>query len=139
MPDDSHGLLETSASLNMNFRSNHSDSFSIKCTTIDEIISQIDIHKCERLIFKIDVESHEPEALEGAKQCISKFRPLIFLEILPDSDIDFFYRWAYQNNYNHCKITPPNKAVKTRFIEGKLGSRDHLFFPEETDLRHWLT
>jgi FkbM family methyltransferase len=139
MPDDRHGLLETSASLNKNFRGNHSDSFNIKCTTIDKVLSQIQFKMHDKLVFKIDVESHEPEALEGAQACISKFRPLIFLEILPDSDINFFYKWAYQNNYNHCTLLSPNKAIKSRTIEGNLGLRDHLFYPEETSLEHWLS
>ena len=139
MPDDRHGLLETSASLNKEFRENHSDFFNIKCTTIDKIFQKINFELCERLVFKIDVESHEPEVLEGAQKCISKFRPLIFLEILPDSDINFFYKWAYQNNYNHCTLSPPNNVLKSRVIEGKLGSRDHLFYPEETSLHYWLT
>lgn len=139
MPDNSHGLLETSASLNKNFRSRHSDSFDIKCTTIDKILSKMNFEMCEKLVFKIDIESHEPEALEGAQECISKFRPLIFLEILPNSDINFFYKWAYQNNYNHCSLLPPNKVSKSSIIESKPGARDHLFFPDETSLKYWLT
>ena len=139
MPDDRHGLLETSASLNKNFRGNHSNSFDIKCSTIDKILKEINFKMCERLILKIDVESHEPEALEGAQNCISKFRPLIFIEILPDSDINYFYRWAYQNKYDHCALSPPNKVLKSRTIEGKLGLRDHLFLPEETSLEYWFT
>lgn len=138
MPDNTHGLLETSASLNKNFRNSHSDSFNIKCTTLDEISNQLDLKACERLIFKIDVESHEPEVLEGSNECIAKFRPLIFVEILPGSDINFFYKWAYQNNYNHCTLSAPNKALKHRTIEGRLDLRDHLFFPEETSLQYWL-
>ena len=139
MPDSRHGLLETSASLNKNFRANHSDFVDIKCTTIDEILRQINLKMRTRLIFKIDVESHKPEVLKGTQECISKFRPLIFLEILPDSDINFFYKWAYLNNYNHCTLSPPNKAIESRTIQGALSLRDHLFFPEETSLKCWLT
>ncbi|MDA7436229.1 FkbM family methyltransferase [Synechococcus sp. AH-601-B19] len=92
MPDDTHGLLETSASLNKNFRDSHSVSFNIQCTTLDEISNQLNLKACERLIFKIDAESHEPEVLEGSNECMAKFRPLIFLEILPGSDINLFYK-----------------------------------------------
>lgn len=138
MPHDGHGLIETSASLNKDFRNTHSDSFPVKCMTLDETVSANKNQSIDRLILKIDVESHEPEALKGSVKTIKKYRPLIFLEILPDSDINFFYEWAYRNHYNHCIIAPPNQVTPTREIIGSLKLRDHLFFPEETDLNYWF-
>lgn len=138
MPHEGHGLIETSASLNSDFRDIHSDSFPVKCMTLDETVSINKNQNIERLILKIDVESHEPEALKGALKTIKKYRPLIFLEILPDSDINFFYEWAYRNQYDHCIIAPPNQITPIREITGSLKLRDHLFFPEETDLNYWF-
>ena len=138
MPEDKHGLIETSASLNRSFRQNHSGEFKVTCKKLDSHLESYPLNDCQRLVIKIDVESLEPEVLVGAKATITKNRPLIFLEILPQTNLSFFYEWAYRNSYLHALLLPPNKISKTRTIEGSLTTRDHLFYPEEKPLQDWL-
>jgi FkbM family methyltransferase len=138
MPDNRHGLIETSASLNRNFRQTHSGEFKVTCRTLDTHLKLHPLHDCRQLVIKIDVESLEPEVLSGSQATITNQRPLIFVEILPQSNHSFFYEWAYKNNYLHAILAPPNQINATRNIEGSLYFRDHLFYPEEKPLQDWL-
>lgn len=52
----------------------------IETITLDDFIIENNISKID--LIKIDVESHEPEVLEGFKNNLAKFKPTIFIEIL---------------------------------------------------------
>lgn len=48
-----------------------------------------EVQALDRLTFiKLDVEGHEPAALEGARQTILRHRPVIAIEVLPDEIAD---------------------------------------------------
>ena len=134
MPEQGHGLIETSASLNKDFRSTHSAEFSVTCQTLDTFLKENTLSPANELVIKIDVESLEPQALIGAQKTICSKRPLIFLEILPNTNEKFFYEWAYKNNYAHATIQPPNQVIPSRIIEGSIKFRDHIFYPAEQTL-----
>lgn len=138
MPDQGHGLIETSASLNRDFRSAHSAEFSVNSQTLDTYLEENTTLSDSELVIKIDVESLEPQVLMGAQKTISTKRPLIFLEILPNTNEKFFYEWAYKNNYAHASIQPPNQVIPTTTIEGSLNFRDHIFYPAEKKLQDLL-
>ena len=71
----------------------------IKTLRLDEFIEQNNIHKID--IMKIDVETHEPEVLEGMGKYLTIFKPTLLIEILNDNianqiqslieDIDYIY------------------------------------------------
>ena len=134
MPEQGHGLIETSASLNKDFRSAHSAEFSIPCQTLDTFLREEAPSLANELVIKIDVESLEPQVLIGAQETISSKRPLIFLEILPNTNEKFFYEWAYRNNYAHATLQPPNNVIPNTTIEGSIKFRDHIFYPAEQAL-----
>ena len=138
MPEDNHGLIETSASLNRKFRQSHSREFKVACQTLDKHLESHPLKESQQLVIKIDVESLEPEVLSGSQATINNQRPLIFVEILPQTNYSFFYEWAYKNQYSHAILCPPNQINPTRIIEGSLTLRDHLFYPEERPLKEWL-
>lgn len=59
MPDQGHGLIETSASLNRAFREEHSDQFQVKVSSLDQHFQNNPLQKSLQLVLKIDVESCE--------------------------------------------------------------------------------
>lgn len=71
----------------------------IKTLRLDEFIEQNNIEKIE--LMKIDVETHEPEVLQGMGKYLKIFKPTLLIEILNDeianeiqgliSDIDYLY------------------------------------------------
>jgi hypothetical protein len=50
--------------------------------TLDTYIKKSDIDKID--LIKIDVETHEPEVLEGFEFFLQKFKPSILIEVLND-------------------------------------------------------
>lgn len=85
LPIDDHGLVETSASLNKEFRKEHSEIIEVTTSTLDNYIKENAITDVD--LIKIDVEGLEHEVLMGAQETLKTHRPKIFLEILDDANI----------------------------------------------------
>jgi FkbM family methyltransferase len=92
LPKADHGLIETSASLNPEFHSEHSTKIDAEACTVDQVSNgrQIDL-------IKIDVESLEEKVLSGAQRTIARCRPIIFVEILSENDA--LARWGREVGY----------------------------------------
>lgn len=133
LPDAGHGLIETSASLNKDFRSHHSAEFSVAVCTLDDFGQQeAAALEGQHVVMKIDVETLEPEVLKGGRQFIDKHRPVITVEILPGSDLAFFEAFRAQHQYEHVWLRPDTPiALSSGPIEASLTHRDHLLIPRE--------
>mgnify|MGYP006273004795 CR=1 FL=1 len=131
LPDQGHGLVETSASLNPEFRAVHSGSLTVRLSTLDQHLADEPLAEDLALLIKLDVESLEPQVLQGAAQTIEQRRPAIVVEILPGSDLDFYGRWLQTHRYRHYQLLPPNQIVPADAISPSLQHRDHLLLPEE--------
>jgi len=134
LPDQGHGLIETSASLNQEFRAVHSGSVWVSQTTLDFHLAQHPIASELVLVLKLDVESFEPQVLAGAELTVAERRPAIVVEILPGSDLGFYADWLVRHRYNHYQLMPPNQIVPSAAIEPSLLHRDHLLLPAELPL-----
>jgi FkbM family methyltransferase len=77
MPDQGHGLLETSCSLEADFKPRH-QMIEVEKDRLDNI----ELPGAISLI-KADIEGHELAFLEGSRKTIARDRPLIFVEVLP--------------------------------------------------------
>ncbi len=77
LPDQGHGLLETSCSLEADFKPLHR-TIEIEKDTLDniELLGPVSL-------IKADIEGHELSFLEGARQTIARDRPFVFVEVLP--------------------------------------------------------
>lgn len=93
IPDSSHGLLETSASLEADFKPAASTTL-VPRTTLDEFGLQDQIS-----VIKVDIEGHEPAFLRGATRTISKERPVIFCEILHMADTKYLSEFSVRKDY----------------------------------------
>ncbi len=84
LPDAGHGLLETSASLEIAFTSRTTDQVVVRTVTLDET----DCHGRISAI-KVDIEGHEAAFLQGGYERIKNDTPIIFAEMLPPAAHDF--------------------------------------------------
>jgi FkbM family methyltransferase len=133
LPDDSHGLIETSASLNPTFRQKHSEKITVEVVTLDDYFLSENLIEIDcNLFIKIDVESLEPQVLMGAQQLLKIYRPILALELLPDSNIAFFEKFKQDFSYIHYWLNPENRLDQQECItQLSLSRRDHLFVPQE--------
>ena len=83
VPDSSHGLLETSASLEPDFQS-AAQTVTVYKTRLDDITLDGRI-----AIMKIDVEGHEAAVMRGAVRRLEQDRPIVFAEMLPGAEPHF--------------------------------------------------
>lgn len=81
IPSKKHGeVLETSASLRSDFKSEHSGNITVPVITVDDYVAQ---HGIDRIgVIKADVEGFEASVLKGAMQTLKSLRPLLFVEVL---------------------------------------------------------
>lgn len=131
LPDDKHGLIETSASLNPKFREKHSKTLQIETSTIDTAFKETKNSDNREFIIKIDTETTEPAVIMGGETFITRHRPFIIAEILPEGNIDFFEDFQKSHRYTHIWLNPEPKTNETPRIQTSLHFRDHFFIPEE--------
>jgi FkbM family methyltransferase len=97
VPEDNHGLVEASASLNRGFRDQHSAILKVALVTLDDYVSENGLERVD--LVKIDVESMEHIVLQGANKLMTENRPVIFLEILETAACDKLTGIIRQSNY----------------------------------------
>ena len=73
----------TSVTVNMRRRESETIKTPIETITLDNFIEFNKLKKID--LIKIDVETHEPEVMEGFKKWLAIFQPTILIEILDDS------------------------------------------------------
>jgi FkbM family methyltransferase len=84
VPIQDHGLVESSCSLDADFKGVHSSIVKVPVTTLDDHIS---CHKISDLcMLKIDVEGHESKVLSGSLKSLQDQQPVVFFEVLPQAD-----------------------------------------------------
>ena len=82
VPDQSHGLIETSASLVRDFKGDTGESYDVKTVRLDsQHADSLSVG-----VIKVDAESHDLEVLRGAEQMLTRDRPTVFLEVLCGAD-----------------------------------------------------
>jgi FkbM family methyltransferase len=133
LPESGHGLVETSASLNKDFRSSHSDEYKVEVITLDYFGDKHHSELVEQqVVMKIDVETFEPQVILGGLNFIHTHRPVIAIEILPGSDIVFFENFCREQNYEHIWLRPGQPIELAHgSIEASIVHRDHLLVPAE--------
>jgi FkbM family methyltransferase len=130
IPDPSHGLVETSASLNPVFRvEGERTSVPVTVTTLDDHIASSGRHARVGVI-KVDVESLEHEVIAGASGLLAIDRPYVIVEVLPTSDIDALEAARASCGYVDVCLRP-HEAVVGSAIAFDPDGWNHLFIPVE--------
>lgn len=82
----------------------------LQSTTLDSFLSTNKKYNNLKLpicLIKIDVEGHEFEVLEGAKNTIQKYNPVIYIEVWENKgDLKKLINWCKLNKYKMEKLTP---------------------------------
>lgn len=78
------------------------NAIEVDVTTIDAFIEKEDPGKID--LVKIDVELAEPLVLEGMKNCLKKYEPLIICEVLWAADVDKIKKIMREHGYRAYHI-----------------------------------
>ena len=134
-PRADHGLVETSASLNAEFRQEHAGQCQVRVATLDSVMPEY-LSGQVPLLIKIDVESHEPEVLRGATSIMKNARPALVCELLPGYNEGSFTTLCREYGYTYFSLESgmPVEAALNAVSET---GRDHLFLPDERKI-FWL-
>lgn len=97
VPLQDHGLVESSCSLNADFKGAHSSKIEVTTTTIDEYVREEDVDHVG--LIKIDVESTEHRVIAGGSHVIGTNRPVVILEVLHLADADWLNQFCQDQNY----------------------------------------
>jgi FkbM family methyltransferase len=102
----------------------------IEIITLDSFINQNNIQKIDAM--KIDVETHEPEVLEGFKEHLSRFRPALIIEILSDEIGEKVMRLTEGLNYLYFNIDDLKGTVRQVNNVSKSDYFNYLLCSEQT-------
>lgn len=128
VPLQDHGLVESSCSLNADFKAEHSTTLPIQVTTIDDYIESTGIARLGLL--KIDVESTEHQVIAGGERSIARDRPLIVLEVLHLADHHWLTGFCDRNGYRIYTLHP-DAAQKRNQVAFDGGAWNQCFCPQE--------
>ncbi len=117
------------------FKSSYSLEESIQLTTLDEFCEK---NISDRVDFiKIDVEGHELEILHGGHNvCLSKYRPILFIEIFPyvhEGHFEKVLTYMKENDYIGFVLSN-NHAFLNHLTKDNLGNStgfNYFFVPGE--------
>jgi FkbM family methyltransferase len=109
VPAKAHTLLETSCSLNADFRAEHSQVLEVPVITLDEYVRQEHVQRVD--LIKLDVESQEHRVLEGAQETLRTLRPITFLEVLKAANHAALEAVRQRLEYRSIQMKPNQLAV----------------------------
>jgi FkbM family methyltransferase len=90
-------VLESSASLNPEFRDQHSEVLEVPLITLDQYVTDAQLQRVDTI--KIDVESQEHVVLEGSQRILKLLRPIVFLEVLEEANTQALDSIRSEANY----------------------------------------
>lgn len=107
IPNFDSYFFTSEASLNKNFRKNTKDQ-KIHCTTLEYYANKKNLSNID--LIKIDIESEEPNALEGMKKILKNQNPILICEVLGKRSGEDLEKILSQFNYKYFLIT--NRGLK---------------------------
>ena len=103
---------------------------NIKTITLKEYIEQNNITNID--LMKIDVETHEPEVMEGVSPYFDQFNPILLIEILNDEVALRLNNYFDINKYNFYNIDEKAGIRKTTSLM-KSDFYNYLIVPKEKE------
>lgn len=99
---------------------------AVEQRTVDSFVAEANLSPD---LMKLDVETFEKQVLEGAKQSIQQFRPVIFCEIFK-LDSDWWTEWLKESNYQLAGIAD-NELKFPESVSENLNYGNYILFPCE--------
>jgi hypothetical protein len=110
----------------------------VKKQTLDHWMKETNLLSLD--FMKIDIEGHEDCFIEGAKETIKRFRPLILGEFSEGHmtykgvDVDLFYQ-KFSLDFDYLAFTlKEGQCVPTKTLKGRKNAEDILLVPRERNL-----
>ncbi len=127
LPDPSHGLLQTSASLEAEFRKEDVGYLQVETRTLDSYSFDQPIS-----VVKIGVEGHEHAVIKGARRMLAEDRPVIFAEMPSGAKKHFFEISKLMTDHGYVSFRMrENCLIETPIIIFDRLSRNYAFVPQE--------
>lgn len=130
VPTQEHGQMETSSSLESNFKSAHSEVRRVHAKTLDQYVKERAPLRHPVSVIKIDVEGHEGPVVEGASETILRYRPFIFVELLPRAGFQMIQSLCDQHSFVDLRLRP-TEVVRSTEIRFDPQGWNHLLVPRE--------
>ena len=102
VPEPTGEIIESSASLNADFKEHHSEVLTVPVTTLDTFWRSKGSGAVS--VVKIDVEGFEDAVLGGASRLLEQARPIVFFEVLPGSEVKAIEAVADRAGYIDCRL-----------------------------------
>ncbi len=105
--------------------------YKVETVRLDDYIEN---HKIDGIdLMKLDIELHEPEAIEGLGKYLAKFEPIIIIEILRDSVADQLNQLFELNNYLIFNLDSETKATQFESFKAIPNKWNYLVFPKSKE------
>lgn len=111
--EDENFAYSVTVNKNLWIKDKHAIKMDIKTITLKDYIEMNKIKKID--LIKIDVETHEPEVMEGFAEYFLRFRPILLIEILNDdiaNKLNPYFDGALFDFYNIDERTGVKKVER---------------------------
>ncbi len=127
LPDQGHGLVETSASLSATFKESVHGYETIRRTTLD-----VDFRTSRRVGFiKVDAEGHDLKVLSGARSLLLRDRPIVFVEVLWGADEEKLTALLKHVGYVDVIMRPTEIIGPQPEVRHDTFGWNHIWLPQE--------
>ena len=131
VPDDVHGLVETSASLRRDFKGEPAAIRPVASHRLDRVLLRSRWAARPISLIKIDVEGHEAAVLNGARWTVRLRRPVLFVEVLPNADLPWLNHFIRRRRYVDVKLGPGRLATPCDAVAHDHAAWNHALVPQE--------
>ena len=131
VPDDTHGLVETSASLRRDFKGEPAAIRPVASHRLDRVLLRSRWAARPISLIKIDVEGHEAAVLNGARWIIRLRRPVLFVEVLPSADLPWLNHFVRRRRYVDVTLGPGRLATPRDSVAHDPAAWNHALVPQE--------
>jgi FkbM family methyltransferase len=131
VPTQEHGLIETSSSLEQDFKTAHSAVLDVTAMPLDAYLGRFRLRRPKVSLMKIDVEGHEASVLSGCTKTVARDRPIIFAEVLPCAELGRLQEFLDRHRYASLALANGGAPVLEETLQYQYESLNHAFVPRE--------
>jgi len=131
IPTQEHGLIETSSSLEQDFKAAHSAILDVAAMPLDLYLDRARLRRAKVSVMKIDVEGHEAAVLAGCTKTVARHRPIIFAEVLPRAELCRLQAFLDRHGYASLALPCGQAPVLETTLQYQYDSLNHAFVPGE--------